>query len=123
MLVFLTYLHCQPHHITNILSFNFTGEYINQKWTEKKEIAMEKLDQKIGDKSAKEIYEEMKETGKDKMQGISSKYSKQVRLYSVFGLSFSALLITRRMTPSIFALGLSTYFICPEIVTDLFKQK
>ena len=58
-----------------------------------------------------EIFNRQKIKAISKKNQIKANFSLTVRYYSVFGLTFTALLFTRRIRPTIYAFGLSTAFI------------
>ena len=91
------------------------------KLQEKKTNILNKFGVKNPERPLAEISKEFKQDYDIKRKEKSIVTSYNMRYYAVFGCTFTALITTHKVGPTVAAFGLSTAFLCPELVTKHFK--
>ena len=89
---------------------------MSNQFSERRKCMIQRFRENYEDKTLKEIWGEIKETRCVGFRRFDPNFNQQLRYWSVFGLTFYSLLKTRHILPTVFAFGLTSYFICPEII-------
>ena len=82
---------------------------------QRRQFFRQKVKEKYEDRTIKELCDEFNDSRKMWFRQLDWRVNQQFRYWTVFGLTFMTLLKTKRILPTIFAYGLTSYFICPEI--------